>query len=340
MTAPAPPKSKTTPFLVTVAIIMVGMAVSRASKCGASDPVDLSRQQAAFAAIVASASAAAASARAADGGGAHVAEVAEGDGGGVDADARAFADEMTRAAKASAPDLVVHFDDDHFTLEWDRGALHGEYRLGRSYEEYRKLAAADRAAYVQKRAAAITGPSLPGTFADAEAKLVPVVRERISYEVARIMASPKPWSALRPESPHVAVTEDLWGVLAFETDDSFVRIESETLAKWNVDFDKVWPDALKRLEERSQQGATFMVGGVRELRFKDGNDSARVLLPSLIAKQPLAGGAVVAIPRDDLLLVAGANDEPALRALTERLRAEWDRGAQNARVLRVRAPRT
>ena len=260
--------------------------------------------------------------------------------GAGDADAdeqgrQAFGEEMERAAKAADPARTVQLVADRFSLEWEKGELRGEYRLDRSYREYAKLPDAERAAFVRKRAAGIAGPQLPATFAEAEAKLVPIVRERISYEVARIMASPKPHVALRPEPPHVALTDDLWGVLAYETEDQFLRIEAEVLGGWNVSFDKVWPEAVERLEQRSQAGTTYVVDGVRELRFKDGNDSARVLFPSLLAKQPLPGGAVAAMPKEDMLLVAGAEDGEALQALGKRLLGEWDRGAQNARLVRV-----
>jgi hypothetical protein len=141
--------------------------------------------------------------------------------------------------------------------------------------------------------------------------------------------------ALHAEPPHVALSEDLWAVLAYETDDRFVRIEAGTLRDWKVSFDAVWPAAVKRLEERSRAGSTHEIEGARELRFGDGNDSARVLVPSALAKEPLTGGVVAAMPNEALLLLAGAGDPRSLDALAGRLLAEWDRGNQNARVVRV-----
>jgi hypothetical protein len=208
-------------------------------------------------------------------------------------------------------------------------------RRPRAYREYATLPEIDRAAFVRKRAASIGVSPVSAALSDAEAKLVPVVRERISYEVARIMASPKPHVALQPEPPHIALTDDLWGVLAYETDDQFVRIDASVLKAWNASFEKLWPQALARLEQRSRAGSTHVVDGVRELRFGDGNDSARALLTPLLDKQGLAGGAVVAMPKEDVLLAAGADDGPALSALANRLAAEWDLGNQNARVVRV-----
>jgi hypothetical protein len=201
--------------------------------------------------------------------------------------------------------------------------------------------AADRAAYVRKRASQMTGPELPATFAEAEPKIVPLVRERISHEIGRIMASEDPLKSLRPEPPHVALTNELWGVLAYETDDQLVRIDAETMKKWNASFEKAWPDAVKRLEQRSaQHGSVISKRGLHELHYDDGNDSARILVPAELAPLRLTGDAVAAFPKEDLLLVAGADDDVGLRALLDRLVTEWDRGSSNMRMVRIGGGKT
>lgn len=318
--------SKSTTWRAALAFAVVAGLVRFAVKKSSDDTrvVD----PAALARILASASAAAAS------------RAAPPDAGDAGEARAAFAEEIGRAAKEATPGLTVRFVSEGFLLEWEKGDLRGEYYLERTYREYTTLPVTDRASFVRKRAASIGVPLVPSKFVDANAKLVPVVRERISYEVGRIMASPKPHVALHAEPPHVVLTDDLWGVLAYETEDQFVRIDAPVLKSWNVSFEKLWPEALARLEQRSRAGSTYIVDGVRELRFGDGNDSARVLLSPLLDKQPLAGGAVVAMPKEDVLLVAGADDGPALRALVNRLTMEWDLGNQNARVLRVGGGKT
>jgi hypothetical protein len=193
-----------------------------------------------------------------------------------------------------------------------------------------------RAAENAVDAAMIPVPQLPATLAEAEPKLVPVVRERVSHEIARIIVSPQPLNALRPEPPHIALTDDLWGVLAYQTENQFVRIDAETLTRWGTTFDKAWINALASLDRRSMRATTTLTeGGVRELHFGDGNDSARLLIGSTFAKLNLAGDPVIGIPKEDLLLVASADDEKSLRALADRLVDEWEKSAQNARVVRI-----
>lgn len=257
-------------------------------------------------------------------------------------DRTAFGEGMAKAAKEATPALTeVRFVPDRFLLEWEKGPVRGEYFLDRSYREYAKLPEADRAAYVRKRASQMSGPELPATFAEAEPKIVPLVRERIAHEIARIMASEDPLKSLPPEPPHLAFTDELWGVLAYETDDQFVRIDAETMRRWNASFERAWPDAVKRLELRSTQHASVISRrGLHELHYDDGNDSARIFVPAALAELRLAGDAVAAFPKEDILLVAGADDDVGLRAMLDRVVAEWDRGSTNMRMVRIGGGKT
>jgi hypothetical protein len=78
--------------------------------------------------------------------------------------------------------------------------------------------------------------------------------------------------------------------------------------------------------------------------FGDGNDSARVLFPDVLAA--LFGPAVrapdlaVAIPREDRLLVALAGDPAALMAMADASEDAWEHGERNARFLRIAGGRT
>ena len=148
------------------------------------------------------------------------------------ADRIAFGEAMAAAAKRLSPAMTVRFAADRFTVDWETGDLRGEYFLERSYREYAKLPAADRATYIDKRAASVGAPLVPATFAEAEAHVVPLVRERISYEMARIIAAADPLKALPPEPPHRELTGELWGVLGYETPEQFVRLDAPTLSRW------------------------------------------------------------------------------------------------------------
>jgi hypothetical protein len=254
------------------------------------------------------------------------------DAGAPDRDT--FAAEMALAANAAVPGLSARYVDDGFLLEWQKGDSHGEYFLEGPYREYAKLPSASRAEYLRRRARTVPGPELPASLAEARPRIVAVVRERIGVEVARIYAAPDPLVSLPPAPPHVAVTDELWGLLAYETEDQFVRLDAAALGRWGVSFADLWPEAVTKLAARAPT-STRESGGLHELRFDDENESARLLVPATFASLPLQGDPVVASPRQDLLIVAGADDEEGLHALFERLRTEWDDGAQSLRVVRL-----
>jgi hypothetical protein len=92
---------------------------------------------------------------------------------------------------------------------------------------------------------------------------------------------------------------------------------------------------VKQLTERSRGEPTRAAEGLYELRFGDENDSARVLRPEVFAPLDLRGDPVVATPKQDLLLVCGADDVGGLRALLDRLVALEEDGAQNVRLVRL-----
>ncbi len=252
-------------------------------------------------------------------------------------DAESFAADMLAAAKAAHPEASIRYAADRYVLVWEvDGGMRGELALGKAHREAASLRAAERRAFVAKRVASIGAePLLPSTFAEAEAHLVPIVRPRISWELARLVVAEDPLSALPPEPPHVAIGDGLWGGLAFETDEQLLRIDAARLARWNVTFDKAWAGAMDRLAKRSSAPSFRRDHGLVAIGFGDANASARVLLPSALLEAKLAGDLAVAIPRDDELLVASASDDEALGRLADRLESGDD--DDEPRVVRIGA---
>lgn len=252
-------------------------------------------------------------------------------------DAEAFAADMLAAAKAAHPELALRYAADRYVLVWESDAgMRGELSLGKMHREAAALPAADRAAFVTTRARGIgVEPALPPTFAEAEAHLVPIVRPRVSWEVARLLVVDDPLGTVPPETPHVPVGEGLWGALAYETDEQFLRVDGVQLTRWNVTFEKAWTGAMDRLAKRSSAPSFRRDHGLVTVAFGDANASARVLLPSVLASAKLAGDLAVAVPRPDELLVASASDDEALGTLAARL--DGGGGDGEVRVVRVGA---
>jgi hypothetical protein len=254
---------------------------------------------------------------------------------GAETDPSSFARAMLRAARDAG--LEAEIDDERYVLTWKKGELVGELELSPALEAYEKLAPNERPAFLRARASHIVPPPLPPTYAEAEARLVPILRDRVSFEVARIAAAVDPATSLPPEPPHVAIGEAVWGALALETDEQFVRVDAVGFGRWSVPFEKAWQAALARLKARSVNGVTHIVGsdGVLGVTFGDDNASARALVYPALAPfvNPGKGDFAVATPRADVLLAVPATDADAIDALADQLVA--DEGASGLRLLRV-----
>lgn len=267
--------------------------------------------------------------------GAHVAPVSEQIDAADDViDRGEFGTAMLDEARAANPDTDIQLDEARFVLVWKERDVNGEYHLEGMYRDYLKAAPVDRMPLMHERAAHIKAPPLPTTLAEAEPHLVAVVRERIGFELARIAVSAKPEVELIAAPPHVALTDDLWGVLAYETDDQFIRLDAIALTRWGAKFEDLWPKVLEKLVASSTSAKSSENHGVYDLDYGDQNSSARILAPSVFAKL-IGGDVVVAMPKESLFLVTSKADVNAVDALTDRVSREWDRGAQNARLFAV-----
>ena len=71
---------------------------------------------------------------------------------------------------------------------------------------------------------ATTDFELPSTYAEAEPKLVPIVRNRVGQENARVVMAKDLPSDLPPVAPHKDLGGDLWGEVALETPDQYIRV--------------------------------------------------------------------------------------------------------------------
>jgi hypothetical protein len=247
---------------------------------------------------------------------------------------------MEKGLRAAEPTATVRVESDRFVIVWEKGDAHGEAHLERMYREYASLSQNERANYITARTKNVMTPSLPATYAEAEPKLVPLLRERIDWEIARIMAVPDPLVSLPPEAPHVNVTDDLWGMLGYETEDQFLRVDGTALTKWNVSFDDAWRAAISRFAAKAVTPMATATSGLREVRYGDGNDSARLLVPQRLPLAGLNGDPVFAAPRKDLVLLVGADDLAGLEALTTHLNEEWKHGAESLRLVRIHDGKT
>ncbi|KAF0812024.1 hypothetical protein IGB42_03566 [Andreprevotia sp. IGB-42] len=182
--------------------------------------------------------------------------------------------------------------------------------LGTLYAEFRAASRWQRGTMLEAAAHGQLQANLPGLYADARARLLPVVRPAAERGLSDLQLDSQLQLAFQP------LCADLEINLVYDTEHAMARISGAQLADWGVSFEAAYQDALLNLRERSTQ-ALEDLGGAFRTPYEDCYDAARLLLTDVLHRLPLDGAPVVMIPNRSILLVTGENNLPALAAILE-----------------------
>jgi hypothetical protein len=105
--------------------------------------------------------------------------------------------------------------------------------------------------------------------------------------------------------------------LVFEVGEDVSEVNDARLAAWGRDLASLRALAVENLRRRTTRPLVRGRGGVFHAGENDGHDAARWLLPELFEGLKLRGEPVVMVPHVELLLVAGSEDDTALKAMGE-----------------------
>lgn len=228
-----------------------------------------------------------------------------------------FAQRVMQAIAAAGGPADFIYDPEKFTLTRANAIAN----LGNSFRAYSDASGAQRERVFQNLVAAYTATAAEPeeSFVTVREKLVAVVRER--FFLAVMQGSPV-WS-VKPgrATPNPPVAEPLsaWFGKTIVIDyPTHVKVVSEShLKDWGVTFDEAFAIGLRKLQEGTVPRFRHEKG-VYTGTWSDDYDSSRVLVPSLFDDLPLDGAPVVCLPNRLTLLVAGANDHAAVKAMLAR----------------------
>lgn len=152
------------------------------------------------------------------------------------------------------------------------------------------------------------------TLEEALPRLVPKVRPRFLYE-----------SLALKDAAACPVFRTLGGShglsLAVDAPTWERNVKAADLESWQADFDALLQHARANLARRGGEDRFELARpGLFRSTWHDNLDGSRLLLPGVIRRLPLRGGAVAVCPDRDTLLVAGSEDEAALAWLLEAAR--------------------
>lgn len=157
---------------------------------------------------------------------------------------------------------------------------------------------------------------VPDNVDDARPHLLPLVRN----------AADRGQGALLADFEHAGIVhrplcDNLEIQLGYDKPTSIMRVPVAQLAKWGLSIDEAFDIALANLRARSSAGMRELRRGTWASAWNDDHDTARLLLPEVLARHPVRGAPVVMLPSHGRLLLTGDQDADGL-ALLVRLTIE------------------
>ncbi|WP_241014970.1 hypothetical protein [Burkholderia sp. Ac-20379] len=180
------------------------------------------------------------------------------------------------------------------------------------YREYVDMPKGGRAECLRNQVAGMRQAALPSAFAEARARLRPVIRsttERGFINLQRADRTPADEIAHRP------LCESLEIGIAHDGEFNIQRLNNQTLADWGVTFDAALEIAVDNLRAESSKPWLPLRDGVFVSQYGDFYDAARLLLTDVLYRQPIAGAPVVMAPNRTVLLLTGDRNEAGLQTL-------------------------
>ena len=206
------------------------------------------------------------------------------------------------------------------------------FNLDNAYRDYCAAPRKQRDHVVQQYLSIYSSPSMPSSFAEARASLMPVLRSRQQGEYLRVLAQAEPQHAA-----FVTVSQDLSEdtviMLAYDTEANMATIGQANLAQWGVTFEQALAVAMDNLRDCTAQRFVSLGNGLLMGDWNDAYDSSRLLLPDLLYRACQGGEPLVMVPTRGRFLLASSNNvagQLAMVALAEQLARDEGRHVSSA----------
>jgi hypothetical protein len=222
-----------------------------------------------------------------------------------------FAQWVTDGIHKAGATADIVYDRERFCLS--EGGKDGTVLfLTNAYNEYCSAPEPIRPKVLQKyvRSWFIGAITLPDSFDDLHPDVLPIVRARSYFDLARMNTGQ---SAVLP---HQVLGEHLGIGLVYDLPQAMRSITQENLDGWGVTFYEAMEAALHNLTQLEHAFIGPTQGeGVYLSTVRDGYDSSRLILLDLIRRLRVAGDFVATVPNPDTLIVTGSEDMDGLTGM-------------------------
>ncbi len=182
------------------------------------------------------------------------------------------------------------------------------FNLDNFYRDYCRVSKAERKNVIHRYAHSFLGNELPKTFAEAQSKLLPILRSRSMIEYVALTSAGEHSASLPASQPFSADTAIM---LAYDTEHSMMTLTESTLADWGVSFDSALAVATDNLRDATVASFEQVAPGLFIGTWDDAYDTSRLLFPDMVYQLGVGGEPLVMIPTRSRIMVVSANDRAA-----------------------------
>jgi len=231
-------------------------------------------------------------------------------------DAHGFARKMIDAARGAGYREPLDYLPDEFRLRHGDGAY---FNLHNAFRDYQNAERPKKAAVIEGYVATLlrSRDKAARSFAEVRPLLRPVIRNLAMLEEVRLHHLRSAGGDAGYEVIHRTLGKDCVTLLAVDHPESTSTLTKGPEPHWGVSMDEALGIALDNLRASTEDAFEEIIPGLYIGRWGDGYDISRALLPDVLQRAPIKGQPVFMIPSNDVLLVAGDRDEPALRQMVE-----------------------
>jgi len=194
-----------------------------------------------------------------------------------------------------------------------KGAGTGTIFLGRVYDQYCQSPAKDRIAVVDKFLSSMASTpenTIPKVYADAKARLLPIVRDQIDLSIGNLMSSrfaagDHAQGKQAPSMTAIPFVDKLIVGLAFDSPNAIHRLTDQRFEDWGIAASAALEDAIDNLREQTKAGGWERLdGNVWSGNWGDAYASSRMLTPEVIHQVGLADPLVM-VPSPEFIVMIG-----------------------------------
>lgn len=216
-------------------------------------------------------------------------------------------------ARLDAAGEPYRYDADAFAIFGEGSG--GVHFLTNAYDEYAARPAEERPLMVAEvvRRVQTPFPTAPDTWAEAQANIMPRLRDLAYYTNARLQIAhlhpdtPPPTFCHQPFAPGMALEA------VYDLPTQMMAVTNGQQTPWGVDTQTVIDTALANLAVRTGDCFEAVAPGFYVCTTGDAYDSSRMALIDRIRALPVEGPHLAVAPHRDVLFITGAAD-PANRA--------------------------